>query len=322
MVIMGTYQEIIDSTPDPQNALAKRQQLFQEIQEITGRPLLVYVADINNPQSILNHEDKTGFSDLIENVDEKEVDVLINSPGGFVEATESIVSAMRHKYDNVRFIVPNMAKSAATLLTLSGDEILMGSRSELGPIDPQVQYMTSEGPRREAAEDIVNGFEEVKGFLAEQGPEYTPAYVPLLNKITIGLLRECNNAMELSRVLAKKWLEEHMFKDENGSNKPDEITEFFASHAGTLSHNRPILIDKCIDLGLKINDLGSQENELLSAKVWELWCLYELHFEKSPVHKVYENSQGTLLQKLSGQIPIQMPPQIQPMPPQGQPRQQ
>jgi ClpP class serine protease len=38
----------------------------------------------------------------------------------------------------LRVIVPNIAKSAATLFALGADEILMGYLSELGPIDPQV----------------------------------------------------------------------------------------------------------------------------------------------------------------------------------------
>jgi ClpP class serine protease len=67
------------------------------------------------------------------------LDFLINSPGGFAEVTESIAGMIRSKYKHVRFAIPNMAKSAATLLVLSGDELLMDHRSELGPVDPQVE---------------------------------------------------------------------------------------------------------------------------------------------------------------------------------------
>jgi hypothetical protein len=42
-----------------------------------------------------------------------------------------------------RVIVPNIAKSAATVLALGADQILMGYCSELGPIDLQVPMVVS-----------------------------------------------------------------------------------------------------------------------------------------------------------------------------------
>lgn len=304
---MSSFQNTIECINSPQECDTERQNVIGEIENLTGRRLLVYVADLKKPESILNIEDKTGFSDLIEDIDTDSVDVFISSPGGFAEVTESIVGILRHKYANIRFVIPNMAKSAATLMALSGDEILMDHRSELGPIDPQVQYMTSEGIRQEAAEDISEGFEEIKDILTKEGPEAAPAYVPLLNKYTIGLLRECKNSMNLARELAKTWLETYMFEGDGSSANPENITEFFASHTGTLSHSRAILIDKCIELGLKVVDLRDPQHKELSDKIWELWCLYELHFERTSVYKIYENSAGCLLQKHSVPIGIQIP---------------
>ena len=79
------------------------------------------------------------FSDLINGFNSKKVDVFIHSPRGSAEATKSLVSLLRENFNHIRFIVPNMAKSAATMMVLSGNEILMDDRSELGPIDPQIQ---------------------------------------------------------------------------------------------------------------------------------------------------------------------------------------
>jgi hypothetical protein len=317
---MPTFQNIINSIKGPQDCLKMRQDLIKEIEQLTRRRLLVYVADINKPESALKPEDKTGFSDLIQDIKEEEVDFLINSPGGFAEVTEAIVGMLRARFKSIRFAIPNMAKSAATLLVLSGDELLMDHRSELGPVDPQVEYTSIDGRKREAAEDILDGFKEAKEVLAKEGPAATPAYVPLLNKYTIGLLRGCRNAMQLSQELAETWLRTYMFAKDPGSPKPKEIAEFFAIHAKTLSHNRAILIDKCLDLGIKLIDLRKAENKNLAEKLWELWCLFELHFERTPVHKMYENSAGCSLQKQSvhiqivpGQPPVLGQPQ-QPVP--------
>jgi len=301
---MPTFQSVIKGTKNPQEALTKRQDLIKQIEQITKRRLLVYVADINKPESILKPEDKTGFSDLIQDVTETEVDFFINSPGGFAEVTEAIVSMLRSKFANIRFAIPNMAKSAATLLVLSGDKLLMDHRSELGPIDPQVAYRSIDGQKNEAAEDILDGFEEAREALATKGPAATPAYVPLLNKYTIGLLQSCKNAMKLSRKLAESWLTTYMFHSDPASAKITNIIEYFTKHRNTLSHNRAIGIDKCLELEMNIVDLRKAEHIDLGEKLWQLWCLFELHFERTPVHKIYENSSGCSLQKQSKQIQI------------------
>ena len=314
---MPTYQKIINEIKGPGDCFKKRKKLIKEIEKLTGRRLLVYVADINKPASTLKPEDKTGFSDLIQDIEEHEVDIMINSPGGFAEVTEAIVEMLRAKFKSIRFAIPNMAKSAATLLVLSGDELMMDHRSELGPVDPQIEYTSIDGRKREAAEDIIDGFKEAKNVLAKEGPTATPAYVPLLNKYSIGLLRGCENAMKLSKKLAEGWLKTYMFSDKTRSPKPVSISKYFTSRSRTLSHLRAIGIDKCIELGIKVVDLRKEENKNLAEKLWTLWCLCELHFERSPVHKLYENSSGCSLQKQSVQVELVPggPPPVQPQQP-------
>lgn len=301
---MATFQRVIESIKDTKQALQKRLELIREIEELTGRPLLIYVADFNNPDSALKAEDKTGFSDLIENVDQDEVDFLIHSPGGFAEVAEAIVGMLRGRFTHIRFAIPNMAKSAATLLVLSGDELLMDHRSELGPVDPQVEVYIEGRRRREAAEDIIQGFEEAKKVLSQQGLAVIPAYVPLLRKYTIGLLQACRNASNLSQTLAEDWLRQYMFAGDPDSTRPKTISEFFAKRVNTLSHRRPIRIEKCLELGLKVIDLREGQHKALADKLWELWCLYELHFERTPVNRMYENSRGCTLQKQSVRVQL------------------
>lgn len=317
---MPTFQQIIDSIKTPEENQNQRKITTSQIENITERPLLIYVADINKGQeNMILPGDKTGFSDLIENIESENVDIMINSPGGLAEVTESLVDMLRAKFNHIRFIVPNMAKSAATLLVLSGDEILMDHRGELGPIDPQIQYPSNEGRKQEAAEDIIQGFEEVKEILMKEGPTAVPAYVPLLNKYTIGMIRSCHNAIELSKRLAMDWLKKYMFKDQPDSDQPKIIAEILSSRKETLSHGRAYGIDKCLkQLNLKIMDLRKPENKPLSDLIWKLWCLYEFHFERTPVTKIYENNKGCFLQKLSqiivpipkSPIPQQPPQQI------------
>jgi len=69
----------------------------------------------------------------------KKLGVILHTGGGLVEVTERMVNIIRHFYDEVVFIVPDVALSAGTVFVMSGDEIMMDYYSCLGPIDPQVE---------------------------------------------------------------------------------------------------------------------------------------------------------------------------------------
>ncbi|MHB1502276.1 MAG: SDH family Clp fold serine proteinase [Candidatus Dormibacteria bacterium] len=77
--------------------------------------------------------------DLIkEPKDQVEVDVWLESPGGDAHAAYKLALVLRGKAHHLRVVVPDYAKSAATLLTLAADEIFMAPAAELGPLDAQI----------------------------------------------------------------------------------------------------------------------------------------------------------------------------------------
>ncbi|HOK17577.1 MAG TPA: ATP-dependent Clp protease proteolytic subunit [Candidatus Paceibacterota bacterium] len=106
--------------------------------------------------------DKDGFYEIIRNIKSKEVDAFLHSPGGSAEATESVVKMLRKKFDKIRFIVTGAAKSAATMLVLSGDSIFMDSSAELGPIDPQVRVRGRFSPAGSIIEQFERAAKELK----------------------------------------------------------------------------------------------------------------------------------------------------------------
>jgi Serine dehydrogenase proteinase len=70
--------------------------------------------------------------------DDVEIDVWLESPGGDAHAAFKLASLLRQFAARIRVVVPDYAKSAATLLTLCADEIYMGPGAELGPLDAQI----------------------------------------------------------------------------------------------------------------------------------------------------------------------------------------
>ena len=72
----------------------------------------------------------------------KKLAVIVNSPGGDIHAAYNMALLMRRfARDDLTFIVPRWAKSAATLLVCGGNQIWMGPIAELGPVDPQITQL-------------------------------------------------------------------------------------------------------------------------------------------------------------------------------------
>jgi hypothetical protein len=126
------------------------QRKIQRVAEVTRRPLLIYASACTtsgknySPAHLqIDASDKVGFHDVLERLEGPNLDIVIHSPGGFAEAAETIVEEIRRKFGHVRFIVPAYAKSAATMMAMAADDILLDEDAELGPIDPQM--MTPNG---------------------------------------------------------------------------------------------------------------------------------------------------------------------------------
>lgn len=82
----------------------------------------------------------TGFND------KKKLLLVLYSSGGYSDAAY-LIGKLCRDHSNGCFVVsvPRQAKSAATLLCCAADEIHMGSLSELGPIDPQIDGLPALG---------------------------------------------------------------------------------------------------------------------------------------------------------------------------------
>lgn len=72
------------------------------------------------------------------------VDILIHSPGGILTSCYRIARLIAGNVEEWEALVPSMAASGATLMSLGSSNIVMGTMASLGPIDPQVISKRSE----------------------------------------------------------------------------------------------------------------------------------------------------------------------------------
>jgi hypothetical protein len=307
------YQEITDYYDRLGEAqpFALRRESFLRIEAVTGRPLICYVARTANVTSLavaIDDSDLVGFTDLAHSVPGNEVDVLIESNGGSPEAAERIVRLLRARFRSIRFLVPGNAYSAATLVSFSGDSVVMSSMATLGPIDPQVNGIP--------ARAILNAFATLEARLAREGPKALAAYVPLIAKYDLHLLEICKTAEELSKELAGSWLSQYMLKCPADDPRITSIVDYFASYDEHKSHSRSIDREKSKELGLAIEN--AEDTAGLADLIRSLHNQYAFWFDKTPFVKMFEDARGICWGRQQQNVSVQPPfgPAPQPGPPQ------
>ncbi|MDP3724330.1 MAG: hypothetical protein Q8R11_01710 [bacterium] len=297
-----------------------RRGCYVEIEKLRGRPLLVYATKFldSMPPGVPNQidlSDVDGFTDLINSVDKSSsVDVLLHSPGGRPDATERLVGILRNKFQEVHFLIPHSAYSAATMFALSGNSIVLHPSATLGPIDPQVGVSTKEGLIRFVpAKSILNGFGKAKAIIKQEGPEALPAYIPLIEKYSLDLFELCEDSEKLSKELVSSWLAKYMFAGQrNTGRRIKRAVSYFSDYNTHKLHSRPLSMHKLSDFGLKIELAGDKLSDLL----WEAYILLNGFFNVSPFVKLYEStygvSWGKQFQIIVGQPQVQQ--QLKPKP--------
>lgn len=269
-----------------------RRELIKKIQNITKRKLITYIADFSNPVGIILFDDVILLEDILSSIDyPKNLDVVLHSPGGIVEATEKIVLVLRDHVENLRIIVPEAAKSAATLFCLASDEILMSHLSELGPIDPQIYIgfdPTTGQPIFRPAWSYLNSLDRMEDELKKgRDPSLV---ITLVAKIDPTLIDVAKNAIDYAKRLSENWLTTYMKID---LDKSKSITNRLSDASFYLTHGRTIRFREAKELGLKV--------ELIDNSIWKL--IHELHLRsrsfllETKSAKLIESENASLTQK-------------------------
>lgn len=324
---MPRYHELIVKPGGGQERFVHRVSLLRKIQQVTGRPLVVHAANTRHPNipNSIDHTDITPFAELTRTVPGKTLAILIHSPGGLAEAAERIVALIRARFEDVRFVVLHSAYSAATMLAMSSNQLVLDDTSALGPIDPQVVYRDPQTGQSipVPAQAIIDGFEKAKETI-KKDPESLGVYLPLLNKLDLHLFEMCKNADKLSKTLVRQWLKAYMFKgDSHASQKAAKAARYLSSHRDRLSHSRPITIET-VKKDLKLNVLDLREHSELRDLFGELWAEIEWFIDSTDTAKFFENAYGVafrrrfqIQQQISLQLPIVPAPQLPESPPPG-----
>lgn len=267
----------------------QRQAIIERIQEDTKRRLICYVS---GGQRMIDRDDVMPFVDLLHNVSAGvAVDLLLHTPGGDIDAAEKLISMLREKVGTaaLRVIVPDSAKSAGTLMVLGADSVVMSDTSELGPIDPQMWIVDSNGHRRlvpmQSYLDAYSKYTE----LLRQDPGNVAAQI-MLGKLDPATVELCEATKDRARQFAENQLIHGMFR--NGGNRTQAASELLDTKRWR-SHSQMISWQDAKDplIGLHVEYLEPQSERW--QRYWELYCLQRLAVGDR--QKLYESDDASLI---------------------------
>ena len=240
----------------------ERQSMIAAYEESQACRLAVLVGPIFDDSITL-------FEDIIYDIDPNDdLHLMLSSPGGDGEAAVRLARLIQAHCRKFTVIVPNQAKSAATLLALCAHSIVMAPHSDLGPVDAQMFL----GERLVAAKDIIaavdGAYEKV-----DANPATYPFHVSMLGDLTYTMVQEARAALSRSQGLLDEALRS------NPSRNAAQITALSKTLKDLLvdrpqTHAALFSADDGLKAGLPITkpDLVSEQWQLL----WRLWAKYFL----------------------------------------------
>ncbi|MCD7109691.1 ATP-dependent Clp protease proteolytic subunit [Rhizobium sp. DKSPLA3] len=282
-----------------------RRRYLQKLFDHTDRNVIAYYSGFLNKRAEgieVNDEDKNAFMLCINELDRsKGLDLILHTPGGDAHATLSLVDYLRSMFgSDMRAIVPQLAMSAGTMIACSCKSIVMGKHSSLGPVDPQFGSVAA-----------ANLLAEVKRAKTEilANPGASLFWNPILSKITPSFLERCELAIEDSNQFLDETLRDNML---SSLAKPEQdtavenIIDVFANNIGK-AHNTHIPAKRCAELGLKIEELESDQT--LQDLVLTIHHCYMHTLSNTAALKIVENHMGRALVK---QVAVNFVPMVQP----------
>lgn len=269
----------------------------------TQRNVIAYYSGfLSKPENLaldINDEDKNGFMSAVHQLDRtKGLDLILHTPGGRIAATQSIVNYLHKMFrGDIRAIIPQIAMSGGTMIACSCKTIMMGTHSNLGPIDPQLRGLPAYG----VLEEFRRAMREIKKDASK-----VVVWQPILGKYYPTFISECENAIRWSNEFVLEQLQKTMFKgDKAAKEKARKVVRALTAYRVNKGHSRHVHYEDCEKMGLKLEKIEADQ-ELQDLLLTVHHC-YMHALMNTPSFKIIENHMGIAFVKMdfSGMISVQ-----------------
>jgi hypothetical protein len=258
----------------------KRYDLIKAIEAERGSKVITYfLGDRQSPQmpllaQIAEDAVRPIYDHLRALPKASKVDLFLYSVGGLTEVPWRIVTMIREFAEEFSVLVPYKAASAATMIAIGADKIVMGRKGELGPIDPQLQVRRKgEGgtvvQEQIAVEDIISYFRfaREKAGLSDQSALVAP-FSALTGKLDQPwILGGINRIHAHIRSVARKLLTAR--KQPPDEQRIQVIIDSLAEK--TYQHGHAIGAKEAEEVGLNV----ARPSDALEKIMWDLFECYE-----------------------------------------------
>lgn len=291
----------------------RRTQIIKEIEQMRDSHVICYLTSIRpNIGAQISDDAVRVFFDHLLMLPErpiKKLDIFLCSNGGNGVVPWRLISLFREFAEFVGVLIPYRAYSAATMLALGADEIVMHPFAEMGPIDPTVSNNfnpidpTTQQRIGISVEDVkayVSFIKDTVGIRHED--ELVQAIKILAEKVHPLAIGNVERFIAQSRMIARKILLTHM-TEESSKHKIDDTIEILASKL--YFHGHPINRREAREeLQLKVVE---NPTPALEEAIWKLYLEYEAELENNkafdPMADIWKQAAEQPLED-GGSIPV------------------
>ena len=231
---------------------------YGQLETMRNSKLLVYItSDRQNAETNIGADILAPFTNHLDIIgDVQKISLFIYSNGGSTLAAWSLVNLIRSFCKDLEVIVPFRCQSAATLISLGTDRIIMTKQGTLGPIDPSTNglmnpqiNLNGQNIRVPVSVEHVNGYLQMAkdDFGLKSSAELKDIYLKLTDHIHPLSIGDVYKSRAQIKMLAEKLLKYHVIAPEN----VPKVISFLCSESG--SHDYTIYRKEAKEgLGLNI----------------------------------------------------------------------
>ena len=253
-----------DTTPKPPKVkqppvlFQKTQAVITQLAQRLGGPLITYW---NNPRGSVCHSDVVALYDVLGRLGTHDtIHLFIKSDGGSGQVSLRVVNLLRQHCRRLVALVPLECASAATMIAIGADRILMGPTAYLTAVDTSLNHALSpvdrDNDRVSVSLDELNRV--IRLWREQQGDRTdTNPYQSLFQYVHPLVIGAVDRAESLSIMLCRELLAYHI---------ADEVrVERIASTLNSKypSHSYPIMLDEALKIGLPAERMPADVNTLL-----------------------------------------------------------
>ena len=242
----------------PPVLFSKTQAVINEITDKLGSPLITYW---NNPRGSVCENDVIALYEILKRIGTHETLFLfIKSDGGSGQVSLRMINLLRQYCHQLIALVPLECASAATMITLGANQILMGPTAYLTAVDTSLNHALSpldrDNDRVSVSLDELNRVIHKWRGEQQEDSEKNP-YKSLFKYVHPLVIGAVDRAESLSVMLCQELLAYHVSDEQKAHAIAATLNSKYPSHS------YPILLNEARKIGLNAALLAPEINTLL-----------------------------------------------------------